>query len=136
MALLVDSNLAVVPLMDENPLGAVFSSHVERSDTGYMFGSPTLVDSRSVTIMDFVGISPADSAPTLIDATRRNLNRFQAGARMRVYRRYPAVLAAWAGADTEGYSDLVIRDQGGTDRQWYAPMRSFEFSIIGMAVTS
>ncbi len=135
MALLVDSNLAVVPLLDERPLGYVFSQHAERSDTGYMFGSPTLVNSRAVTTMGFDGISP-NAEPTTIDSARRVLNRFQAGARMRVYRRYPAVVTAWTGADDEGYSDLVVRDQGGTDRGWYASMRSFAFIINGLAVTS
>lgn len=134
MALAIDSHLAVVPLVDELPSGFVFSYHAERSDTGYVYGSPTLAAGRSVRIFEFDGISNA-ADPTETDSAREIVHRFQSGAVVRILRRYPAVLTAWSiSSNPEGYSDMVAQDTGSADLPWYAPMRSFSFNLRGMEV--
>lgn len=134
MALAIDSHLAVVPLVDELPASYMFSYHAERSDTGYTYGSPNLAAAREVTVFEFDGISNA-ADPTDTDAARDLVQRFQSGAVARIYRRYPANVAVYdRAANPEGYSNMVVQDHGGADLPWYAPMRSFSFSLRGMAI--
>ena len=136
MALARDGHVEVVPLLDEEPTGYLFSHDVELSDTGYMFGNANLPSARHVELFVFRGISQNEDlipSPTATNL-RKLLGYFYAGGRIRVYRKYPSVLTAWDPSSNEfGYSDIVPESPGGQTLDWFAPMRSFGFELKGCA---
>lgn len=137
MALARDSHLENIPLLDESPVGYVFSHDSERSDGCYIYGTRNMPLDRSVTVLRFEGIShnedlvPASGAPNL----KTLLGYFYSGGQVRVFRDYPAYPTAWnITSNPLGYSDMVPQTVGGNALSWYSPMRSFDFELKGFAL--
>lgn len=63
------------------------------------------------------------------------LDRFQAGARMRVYLNWEGDYTPWTTSNTDGYVDLVCDNPGGLDFPWVddaGAMRRHRVTIVGV----
>lgn len=136
MALERDGNLYVLPLLDELPETHLFSSDADVTDTGYTYGT-ALPGSGTKRGVAFEGLSGDEEIyPTASDTNlRRLLNYFYSGGSIRVYRNYPAIVAAWSDIVHDGYDDITPAETGAAaDYPWFSAssFRRYTFKIEGV----
>lgn len=137
MSLARDTNLELVPLLDETPPSFVMSHSLERFDGGHVSGELSQPASRTRRVFHLNGISAKEEVVPSRTQTkvRRLLNYFHAGGQLRVYRLYPGVPTAWSTTNTLGYSDIVPDDVGRGNYAFYTPaLTQHTFDLDGLEV--
>lgn len=137
MALARDTNLVVLPLLNEDAASYDISSSLELFDNGHVTGELDAPADNEVRLLRFDGLSNKEALyPVSGDIVlRRILDYFCGGGVLRVYRLYPSVVSQWTTTNTLGYSDIVPDRPEVLSYDWNDPsMRRYNFKLEGVEV--
>ena len=127
-------NLVLDHVLDEEAPGYDGSGMPLRLDGGFVRGYAIPSDSTN-RVLTFQGVTgkeevfPGDTDNNL----RKELNLFFAGAPLRVYRNWPAVVTAWTPTNPNGYDDVCADGDGGTYEWNDRVIGRYKFTIRGIA---